>query len=85
MTDDQTIETLAFVHHLITEMEELVATNNLIAGGLVTDRIVVRETAARSNVILSTMLLGHQKMLEDGYDKGPVKSSDLMKTIYDKD
>jgi hypothetical protein len=75
-------ELLEFVIDLVARTEELVAINNAIAGGIVTDLTVIREAAARSAELGEYLLEGHKLMLEET-NPGDATGA-MLNTIYDK-
>lgn len=85
MPEDMEIEVLNFVIGLISEIEELFAINNAIAGGLVTDSETICNTAARTAKQLETMLIGHRLMLKDAAEGSTFPVAELIDTIYKND
>lgn len=54
------IEILTMIMGLVEKLEELIAQNELVLAGLVTDPQVVRESLYESNEFLKAALAGHK-------------------------
>jgi indole-3-glycerol phosphate synthase len=80
----ENFEILEGVHAMLAEIEELTAIATTISAGIVTDPEEVRDYAARSRVMLESMLIGHKLMLNETPEEAVAGVTEIFSVIYDK-